>query len=141
MPGFQRFWRTYRSANRVQRLGVLPEAGKRDFFAALDLFALPSRVDSFGLVLLEAWAQGVPSIAYRAGGVPWVIRHQQDGLLVPCGDLDALADGLLSLSADPERRRRLGQAGRERLPREFSWERSFACVEQVYGLAIRGVAN
>jgi glycosyltransferase involved in cell wall biosynthesis len=132
MPGFQRFWRTYRSADRVRRLGVLPEEGKRDFFAGLDLLALPSRVDSFGLVILEAWAQGVPSIAYRAGGVPWVIRHEQDGLLAPCGDVEALTGGLLRLVADGSLRRRLGQAGQEHLQGELTWERCFRCVLQVY---------
>jgi len=132
MPSFQRFWRTYQSADRVQRLGVLAEERKRDFFAALDLFALPSRVDSFGLVLLEAWAQGVASIAYRAGGVPWVIRNGQDGLLTPCGDIGSLADALLRLVSDADLRRRLGQAGREHVEAEFTWERSFGRVLGVY---------
>ena len=73
------------------RLGLLTDAQKRDFFAGLDVFALPSRSDSFGLVLPEAWANGAPVVGYRAGGVAWVIRHEQDGLLVKCGDVEGLA--------------------------------------------------
>src|SRR5262249_31498853 len=55
MPNFRRFWKNYPFAERVRCLGVLTEQQKRDFFAGIDLFALPSRSDSFGLVLLEAW--------------------------------------------------------------------------------------
>ena len=69
MPNFRRFWLSYADAARVQCLGVLDEQQKRDFFAALDVFALPSRSDSFGIVLLEAWADGGANVGYRAGGV------------------------------------------------------------------------
>jgi glycosyltransferase involved in cell wall biosynthesis len=132
MPNFQRFWVGYQNGALVKRLGVLDDRQKRDFFAALDLFALPSRVDAFGLVLLEAWANGSPNVAYQAGGIPWIIRDEEDGLLVPCGDVEGLAAALLRLSRDAGLRRRLGQAGRERLGREFRWEDSWAVVEQVY---------
>jgi glycosyltransferase involved in cell wall biosynthesis len=122
MPNFHRFWRSYRSTDRVLRLGVLNDADKRDFFAGLDVFALPSRVDSFGLVLLEAWVYGVPSVAYRAGGVAGVIRHEEDGLLVKCGDVDGLARALGQLKNDAALRRRLGETGRIRTLREFRWQ-------------------
>src|SRR5262249_9785747 len=68
MPNFRSAWPRFRDERRIRLLGVLDERQKRNFFAALDVFALPSRVESFGLVLLEAWANGVPNIAYRAGG-------------------------------------------------------------------------
>ena len=114
------------------RLGVLDEQQKRDFFAGIDVFALPSRSDSFGLVLLEAWANGVPNVGYRAGGIAWVIRHEQDGLLVKCGDIAALSQALLRLVQDGELRRRLGIAGQERTRTEFHWEEKLALVERVY---------
>lgn len=132
MPNFQRFWRTFRSAGFVRRLGILNDPQKRDFFAAIDLFALPSRSDSFGLVLLEAWANGVPNLAYRAGGIADVIQHGRDGLLVPCGDLAALAEGLSQLIHDAEARGRLGCAGRERLKCDFRWENKLRRVRELY---------
>src|SRR5438552_3376876 len=109
MPNFQRFWRQYDSAHRVRRLGTLSETQKRDFFAGIDVFALPSRSDSFGLVLLEAWANGVANVAYRAGGVGDVIRDGQDGLLVRCGDVGELAQALERLVTNAEERRRMGE--------------------------------
>lgn len=122
MPNFRAFWRSYGSAERVTRLGVLSDAEKRDFFAGLDVFALPSRSDSFGLVLLEAWANGIPCLAYRAGGVADVVRDGEDGLLTPCGDVATLAEALGRLTRNAEERRRLGQTGRQRTFREFSWQ-------------------
>ena len=112
-------------------LGPLSEEEKRDFFAGIDLFALPSRSDSFGLVLPEAWANGAPCVGYRAGGVAWVIRDGVDGLLVRCGDREGLAAALLKLAGDPELRRRFGEAGRARVPGEFAWGRSLALVRDV----------
>jgi glycosyltransferase involved in cell wall biosynthesis len=132
MPNFRDFWSRYPDAGRVRRLGVLDDRQKRDFLAALDVFALPSRADSFGLVLLEAWANGAANVGYRAGGIPWVIRDEEDGLLVPCGDLDGLAAALRRLADDASLRRRLGAAGRERLGRDFRWEDKLDLVRRVY---------
>jgi glycosyltransferase involved in cell wall biosynthesis len=132
MPNFRQFWRHYGPAGRVQRLGVLDTRQKKDFFAGIDVFAMPSRSDSFGLVFLEAWANGVPNLAYRAGGVAGVIRHDADGLLVKCGDIAGLTEALGRLSADASLRRRLGTAGCERLARDYNWLEKLALVERVY---------
>lgn len=125
MANFRAFWNDFSrrtETGRVVLLDRLSEEGKRDFFAGIDVFALPSRSDSFGLVLLEAWANGVPCVGYRAGGVADVIRHEENGLLVRCGDLNGLADSLVRLEEDATRRRAMGEAGRALLPREYRWE-------------------
>jgi glycosyltransferase involved in cell wall biosynthesis len=132
MPNFQSFWRSHRPSGGVLRLGVLDARQKRDFFAAIDVFALPSRSDSFGLVLLEAWANGVPNIGYRAGGIAWVIRDEEDGLLVNCGDVNGLARALLRLASDTDLRVRLGAAGQQRTRHEFHWQDKFEIVRRVY---------
>lgn len=132
MPNFRYFWSSYSSKSAVVRLGVLSEEEKRDFFAGLDLFALPSRSDSFGIVLLEAWANGIANIGYRAGGVAGLIRHEQDGLLVPCGSLQGLADALTRLVNDVSLRQRFGQTGRARAFRDFRWPDKLEHVRQVY---------
>jgi glycosyltransferase involved in cell wall biosynthesis len=136
MPNFQRFWRRYGAASRVRLLGPLEERQKRDFFAGIDVFALPSRSDSFGLVLLEAWANSKPNVAYRAGGVADLIRHDEDGLLVRCGNAAGLADAISRLVGDPALRRRLGDAGRERTRREFRWEDKLERVRDIYQMAM-----
>jgi glycosyltransferase involved in cell wall biosynthesis len=137
MKNFRRFWTGFSAQANVRLRGVLDEEQKRDFFAGIDLFALPSRSDSFGLVLLEAWVNGVPNLAYRAGGPAEVIHHEDDGLLVKCGDLAGLADALAVLVNDEERRRRLGEAGRQRTASEFRWSDKLAQVSDQYRQACR----
>jgi glycosyltransferase involved in cell wall biosynthesis len=132
MPNFRRFWSSYPDANRVRRLGVLSDEQKRAFFAAIDLFCLPSRSDSFGLVLLEAWANGVPNIGYRAGGIAGVIRHEEDGLLVKCGELQALSATLTRLVDGGVLRQRLGKEGQRRALNEYRWEDKLALVREAY---------
>jgi len=132
MGNFRSFWNGWRPSGCVIRLGRIEEAQKRDFFAGIDIFALPSRSDSFGLVLLEAWANGIPNVAYRAGGVAEVIHHEQDGLLVRCGDTAQLACSIGILVDDPVLRRRLGTRGQERVLREFRWDEKLSKVRQVY---------
>jgi glycosyltransferase involved in cell wall biosynthesis len=132
MANFRSFWKGWRPAGPVIRLGQLDDQQKRNFFAGIDLFTLPSRSDSFGLVLLEAWTNGVPNVAYRAGGVAEVIRHEQDGLLVRCGDVTELASALNLLISDTAMRQRLGASGQERVQREFHWEDKLERVRQVY---------
>lgn len=136
MPNFETAWKALaRTGNRghaVLRLGVLSEEQKRDFYAGVDVFALPSRSDSFGLVLLEAWANGLPNVAYRAGGIADVIRHEQDGLLVRCGDVDGLADALGRLISDRDLRAQLGLTGHERTQHDFRWPDKLQLVRRAY---------
>jgi glycosyltransferase involved in cell wall biosynthesis len=139
MPNFRRFWQTFSRARAdapVLRLGVLSDQEKKDFFAGIDVFALPSRSDSFGLVLLEAWANGVPNLAFRAGGVADLIRHEGDGLLVRCGDVAGLAEALARLANDARLRQRLGTAGQERTTNEFHWDSKLALVRQAYSQTV-----
>ena len=135
MPNFARFWTDFQSRcpaaqTRVRQLGVVTDAQKRDFYAAIDVFALPSRSDSFGLVLLEAWANGVPNVAYRAGGIADVIRDGRDGLLATCGDIERLSTALAKLMEENGLRERLGKAGQNRLPAEFCWGDRLSLVRQ-----------
>src|SRR5262249_28016401 len=128
MPNFRAFWPGFEASlsaeerSRVHRLGVVSGTAKRDFFAGIGLFSLPSRSDSFGLALLEAWANGKPVVGYRAGGVADLIHDGRDGLLTPCGDLNALAHALETLCNSAETRETFGAAGHRRIGMEYRWE-------------------
>ncbi len=143
MPNFASYWHAFTRrapevAKRwVRQLGTITDLEKRDFFAAIDVFALPSRSDSFGLVLLEAWANGVPNVAYRAGGVADVIRHEYDGLLVPCGPIDALTNSVLRLYEDSSLRQQLGDTGHARLTTDFQWHDKLSLVRQTIAERIK----
>jgi glycosyltransferase involved in cell wall biosynthesis len=132
MPNFRSAWKNYGAQARVRRLGVLSPQQKRDFYAGIDVFALPSRSDSFGMVLLEAWANGVPNLGYRAGGIAELIRPGEDGLLVRCGEVRDLAAALDQLIADKSLRIRLAASGRNRAQRDFHWKHKLDRVRSTY---------
>jgi glycosyltransferase involved in cell wall biosynthesis len=117
---------------RIRLLPYAPDQIKRDALAAADLFVMPSRTDSFGIVYLEAWCYGVPVIGARAGGVPDVIADGRDGLLAPFGDLEAIASAIGRLLHDRDEARRLGAAGRAKVLRDLTWDRIYAQVRAIY---------
>jgi glycosyltransferase involved in cell wall biosynthesis len=117
---------------RIRLLPYSPDAVKRDALAAADVFAMPSRTDSFGIVYLEAWCYGVPVVGARAGGVPDVIADGQDGLLAPFGDVPAIAAAIGRLLDDRALAQRLGAAGRAKVERQLTWDQIYAQVRAVY---------
>jgi glycogen(starch) synthase len=116
----------------IRRMGPVNGQLKQDMLAATDLFAMPSRVDSFGIVYLEAWAYGVPVIGCHAGGVPDVINDGQDGLLVQFGDEAALASVIKMLLADPDRRHAMGERGRTKVKARYTWNHIYQSLRTVY---------
>ncbi len=116
----------------IRPLGFVEKATQADVLAAMDILALPSRTDSFGIVFLDAWANGKPVIGANAGGIPGVVTDGIDGLLVPFGDVGALATALRTLLDDPALRARLGAAGQEKVLRQYTWERITTAVRGVY---------
>ena len=117
-------------------LGVVDERTKHILLAASDLFALPSQVDAFGIVFLEAWLHGKPVIGAACGGIPDLVRPERDGLLVPFGDSAALAAAIRRLIGDPGLARRLGEEGRNRVASEFTWDHTYRALISAYDVAI-----
>ena len=99
---------------------------------ALDVFVLPSRQEPFGLVVLEAMAAGCPIVATNAGGVPEIVRHEGEALLVPADDPDAMAAAIERLLADKALGERLGRAAAERARTEFPLWRFGARFREIY---------
>jgi glycosyltransferase involved in cell wall biosynthesis len=136
-PHFRRFWRRQPSEVRERTLVLdsISDAEKRDLLAAGQVFAMPSRNDTFGIVYLEAWAYGIPVIGANAGGIPDVITHGEDGLIVPFGDVRALATSVGRLVDDPELRNRLGSQGKYKTLSHWTWDALFDDVRALYACA------
>jgi glycosyltransferase involved in cell wall biosynthesis len=107
---------------QVRFTGRISDAELQSYFAACDLFALPSTGEGFGIVYLEAMYHAKACVAARAGGAPEVVEDGVTGLLVEPEGLSQLSSVLISLLQDDGRRTAMGQAGRIRLEREFSGE-------------------
>ncbi len=117
-------------SDRVHVLGA-----RRDVPAvmqAIDLFAMPSIWEGFGIVLLEAMAAAKPIVASRVATIPEVVLDNETGVLVAPGDPVALADAIAALAADPPRAKRFGEAGRQRLEQSFSLEKMVGDTEVLY---------
>jgi glycosyltransferase involved in cell wall biosynthesis len=123
--------------------GVEARRGVRSYtpewFAAwrdADLFVMPTRGEAFGMVFQEAAAAGLPAVGTALNAIPEIVADGETGVLVPPGDVRALADAMEKLIASPERRREMGMAARRRIAEVASVERY---AERLTGL-LRSVA-
>ncbi len=116
--------------------------GKRSDIASLmaqaDLLLLPSELEAFGLVALEAMACGVPAVATNVGGIPEVITDGVDGYLCEVGDVNAMAERVLKLLSEPERYRAFAAKGRQTAVTRFSSETIVPQYEAFYEELIAG---
>jgi glycosyltransferase involved in cell wall biosynthesis len=103
----------------------LPHAQALSLIKSARVFALSSRQEPFGIVLLEAAYFTIPVVATRVGGVPEVVADGVSGLLVPADDVTALADALARVLDDESLARRLADAARQRTLTEFTWRDAF----------------
>lgn len=99
------------------------------------VFVLPSRVEPFGIVVVEALQGGRPTVVSSRGGASEIVRHERDGLVVDPFDTRALAGAIGRLLDDEKLCRRLGAAARERA-HDFAWERIASQYRQIYSSAV-----
>src|SRR5215203_2474595 len=122
-------------------LGVLDQVrfvGRRQpdelhlWYAAADATVTTPWYEPFGLTPLEAMACGAPVIGSRVGGIAFTIADGESGYLVPPRDPETLASRLEDVLRDPQRRWRMGQAGRARVLRSFTWQQVAARTASLY---------
>lgn len=122
--------------DRVIDTGFLPDATR--YMTDFDVIAMPSIYtetqlgEGFGMVMIEAMAQGVATISTTCGAPPEVIEHGVSGLLVPPKDSVALGEAMLSLLRNADLRRRMGEAGARRVQQHFDSRVSAAQLTRLY---------
>jgi glycosyltransferase involved in cell wall biosynthesis len=122
-------------SRRIVVHGVIPAAAVARMYRSVDAFALPSFEEPYGTVWGEAMAAGLPVVGWHAGNLPFLADHEREGLLAPVGDVPALSRVLERMAGEPELRRVMGRAARERAASRPTWDETaglfFTAVAQV----------
>jgi glycosyltransferase involved in cell wall biosynthesis len=92
-------------------------------YAAADFVVMPSLLEATSLSAMEAMASGKAILSTNVGGLPFLVRDEENGMLVPPADASALASGMKRLLADPELRARMGTSGRRRVEEDLDWSK------------------
>lgn len=117
--------------------GKVDHSTLQEAYKNCHIFVAPSRFESFGLIFLEAMREGKPVIGCTAGGMPEVVSHEVNGLLVEPGNVQALTDAILLLARDSNLCKKMGTAGREIFEEKFTAKRMAQHSLDLYDLALR----
>ncbi len=113
-------------------LGVIEREGKYSYYISVDICVVPSLVnEGFPTVLLEAMICGKPVVASKVGGIPYIVKDKETGLLFEPGNAEDLADKAITLLQDKELRDRMGEAAEVRA-REFTWDKITERTVEIY---------
>lgn len=124
-------------AGRISFLGRIANSEIAGQLATAGIFCFVSLWhEPFGIPIIEAMAAGLPVIATKAGAAPEIVEQGATGLLVERGDAAGLSAALDRLLGDPVERRRMGEAGRERVRRHFLWDQAVARLERLYAAVV-----
>jgi len=119
-------------ADRVTLRGWITPRERDELFARASVFVLPSHAEALPMSVLEAMAAGCPVVATSVGGIPDVLRHGQNGLLVRPKAPGALTEALAAILTDPALAERLGREARATIAERYTIDRAVERLEQVY---------
>lgn len=116
--------------------GRVPRLKLRNLYRSADIFCLPSLSEPFGRVVIEAMACGKPVVVTNTEGPSQIVSHMKDGLIVPKGDYEKLAEAIYLL-LDPSLRSSMGRSARRKAER-YSWKEVAKKIYEVYEACLEG---
>jgi glycosyltransferase involved in cell wall biosynthesis len=131
LPKMQQLCRSVGVADQFEFMGWIPNSELRKLYRRASMFVMPSLMEAFGVAFLEAMASGTPVVGTRVGGIPELIQHGWNGLLVDVDSPADLAEALLAILGNPDLAARLGRNG-QRTAQCFGTEQMLACTYHVY---------
>ncbi|MDD5093861.1 MAG: glycosyltransferase family 4 protein [Dehalococcoidia bacterium] len=139
LPEIEHRCRELDIADHVRIPGWITEDQLVAYYQGSDVVVLPTIniSEGFGMVLTEANSCGTPVVGSRVGGIQYVIKHEETGLLVPPKDSDALAEAIIRLLRNDELARRLGENGARMVRDQYDWESIVDKTETVFDSAVR----
>lgn len=119
-------------------LGRVTDRDKVNLFSRASILVYPTLGESLPVTLIEGMAAGLPIITTSVDYLPRLVVHRENGLIVPPGEPDKLADAILELARDPDRRRQIGLANYQKYRREFSVDVVAGMLRQIYEQVLSG---
>lgn len=124
--------------DRIEFAGEVAHDDVKAMLERMDIFAIPSTWEGFGVAALEASAMELPVVGSRIHGLPDVVIEGETGLLVPPADPVPLADAIATLARNPQLRQRMGQAGWAFVQKEYRWQDNARLMEALYDEMLTG---
>lgn len=109
----------------VEVVGEVPLEQVLEYLAQSTVYCMPTRMEPFGIIFLEALASGLPVVCWRLGAAPDFVIKGQTGTVIEHGDIEGLAQALISLLDDPEKCQRYAMNARELVQKDYSWDNVF----------------
>lgn len=119
-------------AEKINFMGAIANDKVPDAMHKMDIFALSSERESFGVSIIEAMACGLPVAATAAEGFVEVVEDNVTGYIVPKNDYEKLAEKLIDLVNDADLRKKMGHSGRKRALELYDWEKNVSQMEEIY---------
>jgi len=116
----------------VEFKGLINHVELLDYYHVIDIFVVPSLIESFGVVVVEAASCGLPVIASNVNGLPETVIDGETGFLVPPQNPQIIAEKISYLINNPEIRKRMGKAARKFVEENYVWKKNAALMEKLY---------
>jgi len=135
---YKKMCQSYGILDNVIFTGFVDETELIEYYKSSDVVVLPSTTvqEGFGMVLIEGNACGKPVIGTKIGGIQYVIKDGETGLLVPPKNPEALADAIIKLLSNEDLSKKMGENGRKLVEQNYTWKRTVEMTEKVYNEAI-----
>lgn len=117
---------------QITYLGWVSGEAKDNYLRSCDIYILPSYNEGLPMSLLEAMSWGKPVISTRVGGIPELIRDNQDGMIVDAGNVEQISSSLVELIESKEKRKQFGQSSRDRIDEKFSDKVILPQIDELY---------
>ncbi len=119
-------------------VGLVPLEDLNHYYEKASVFCLPSKLEPYAIVFLEAFAHGLPVVATDIEGITDFVLEGETGYLVKLGDVEYLSEVLIELIGNPEKSRTLGENGRRLVLEKYSWEKVGAEMAKNIRRSLRG---
>ena len=118
--------------NNVEFVGEIPHKKVMEYMSICDIFSLPSYNEGFGVVYLEAMANGKPVIGVKGQGIDSIVEHKKNGMLVKPKDIDSLNKALTYLIENPQVAKKMGERARKLILENYTWKKNAEKTLKVY---------